>query len=188
MLIFKEIFANESSSLLWFFFVFFSVPIFRCTVRFLLRVQSSFSYLFFPLIHCSLFMSMLVLWSSVSLHSHSTWSTDRSVLQKGHSGLPTPSILGPWVAFVYPVLSLLLLYCYLLFPWTSFCILLSVDVRLPLFHLVVSVFPSLVSFFEVLFGQPFLQVVWQVSFSGWDVLVQRFFRCLVGFSLPGIPL
>jgi hypothetical protein len=57
-------------------------------------------------------------------------------------------------------------YCHMLFPWHSFSILLSVDVRFPFFPLVVYVFLSLVSLFEILFGQPFIQVVWRVAISG----------------------
>jgi hypothetical protein len=83
-------------------FRWFSIPIFRCIVWFLLRSQLSFPYLFS---RCSIILFSCPCSFSVFLHSHSIWSTDRSVLKKGHSGLLTPSILGPsWVALVYPVL------------------------------------------------------------------------------------
>jgi hypothetical protein len=91
------------------------------TVRFLLRSQSSFPYLLFSLIHCSLFISMFMLWFSVSLHSYSKWSTDSSVLQKGHIGLPTSSILEPWVALVYLVrIPRIPQYSYIPIPFVSY--------------------------------------------------------------------
>jgi hypothetical protein len=140
---------------------YFSIPIFHCPVRFLLRSQLYFRY-FFPvaLFSCSF-------WSSVSSHSYSMWSRDRYVSQEEHSGLLTLSNLRLWVALVYPVLSLDIATCILSLAF--------------LLHLVDSVFSSLVSCFEVFFGQPILQVVWRVSFS-------TFFAAWSTFSLPGIVL
>jgi hypothetical protein len=92
------------SSLLWSLILFGGFPFlysvvlsdFFCVVNYLFHICFPVVPLFFFHVHVR---------SQFFLHSHSMWSTDRSVLKKGHSGLLTPSILGPsWVALVYPVL------------------------------------------------------------------------------------
>jgi hypothetical protein len=96
----------------------------------------------------------------LSFFAFSLYVVDR----KMSVALLTPSILGPCVALVYPVLSLdIATFSFLgilfVFSFVSTSSFLSFISLFPFFHLW-----SL--FFEVLFGQPFLQVVWQVSFSG----------------------
>jgi hypothetical protein len=139
------------------------------------------------LFDCSFFMSMFVFWSSVSFHSHSMWSTDRWVLQKGHSGLLTPSILGPWVALVYPVLSLDIATCsFLSISFASSFLSTSGSLSyislFPFFHLWSLILKSsLVNHFFRLAGRylSVLDIAWSSAYFGaaWSV-----------FSFPGIPL
>jgi hypothetical protein len=120
---------------------------------------------------------MFALWSSVYLHSHSMWSKDRWMLQKGHSELLTPSILGPWIALVYPVLSLDIATCFFLgIPFVSSFLsmssFLSFISLFPFFHLW-SLFlksSSVNHYFRLSGGY----------LDGWYILLERFFRCLIG--------
>jgi hypothetical protein len=90
----------------WDFCVFFFL------LFFIFCHKSLFFRMFYDLFHsfCSscpyFWCHHFLLVCSVSVQSHRTWSTVSPVSQKGHCGSVIPFIRGPWVALVYPVLSL----------------------------------------------------------------------------------
>jgi hypothetical protein len=105
-----------------------------------------YSVIFFipsgPLVHISGVIICSLLVCSVYVQSHRTWSTVSPVPQKGHCESVIPFIRGPWVALVYPVLSLEITTCCLLvMP------LVSSSYSCFSFHVVASVSPSLFSEF-----------------------------------------
>jgi hypothetical protein len=78
-------------------------------------VKEAYSIIFIipsaPLVHISGVIIISLLVCSVYVQSHRTWSTVSPVSQKGHCGSVIPFICGPWVALVYPVLSLEIITC-----------------------------------------------------------------------------
>jgi hypothetical protein len=74
-----------------------------------------YSMIFFipsaPLVHISGVIIISLLVCLVSVQSHRTWSTVSPVSQKRHCGPVIPFNRGPWVALVYPVLSLEITTC-----------------------------------------------------------------------------
>jgi hypothetical protein len=107
-----------------FFGILFSTGIFVSSIFFCFSysvIEAYFfvySMIFFipsaPLVHISGVIIIYLLVCSVSVKSHRTWSTVSPVSQKGHCGSVIPFIRGPWVALVYPVLSLEITTCFLL--------------------------------------------------------------------------
>jgi hypothetical protein len=142
----------SSSSLVWFFFLFFFVFFLFFFFFFFLFffffffpflysvVQSDFFCVvnhLFQLIHCFLFMSMLVL---LCIPTVCGQRIDRCCRRGIVDCPPFPSWGRGWSSY------------------TRFWVWI-----LPL---------------ALFFWSP-ARVIWRVSFSGWDVLIQRFFRCLV---------
>jgi hypothetical protein len=110
-----------------------------------------------PLVHISGVIIISHLVCSVSVQSHRTWSTVSPVSQKGHCGFMIPFIRGPWVALVYPVLSLIttcsLLVMPLVSPSYSCSIFLPFMLLLPFLHrsFLIFVVPFLTIFLVLLY-------------------------------------
>jgi hypothetical protein len=131
-----------------------SVYIFRHIEGYFFVYSMIFSIPSVPLVHISGAIIISHLVCSVSVHR--TWSTG-PVSQKGHCGFMIPFIRGPWVALVYPVLSLIstcsLLVMPLLSPSYSCSIFLPFMLLLPFLHrsFLIFVFPFLTIFLVLLY-------------------------------------